>query len=68
MIDYMNVPDVDPPPSVLQLRAEADASHLFHEVAAQAGGGEAALQPQDDVDTAADLRGYSEILRYRYYQ
>ena len=51
----MKVPDVDPPPGVLELRAEADAGHLLHEVAAQAGGGEAALQPQDDVDTAADL-------------
>ena len=58
----MNVADVDPPPGVLQLRAEADAGHLLHEVAARAGGGEAALQPQDDVDTAADLRGYTDIL------
>ena len=46
-------------PGVLQLRAEAEAGHLLHEVAALAGGGEAALQPQDDVDTAADLRGYN---------
>ena len=59
----MKVLDVDPPPGVLQLRAEADAGHLLHEVAAQAGGGEAGLQPQDDVDTAADL---AWIFGYKY--